>query len=183
MVGTAQLPAGESALYLSSIFAGNTALPAATLGINTLEVLPFFCTKTGVINQLGFNVTVLGGAGSVARVGLYDADSNSLYPTTLLADGGPIATDAGLGFKSSAIAVPVLSGKLYYLAYLCGISAPTVSGLGIDLFPSLGLAAAMASFQTGRFAVFAFGALPTPFPAGAAYTALANLVAVSVRFA
>ena len=101
-------------------------LPGATqstaaVGVDLLRAVPFLVQATGIINRIGFNVTV--GAGQ-ARVGIYSGDPDSLYPKTLLFDSGAIDT-SGTGFKSAACSIPVTTGQILWLVYLAGTSAPT----------------------------------------------------------
>jgi hypothetical protein len=96
--------------------------------INTLAFTPFWSGPGGVVSEIAFNVTISGGAGAKARCGLYDGDQVNLLPTSLIVDGGEF--DGTLVQLDNTILSPQVvlkRGRMYWLAYLCGTGAPTVT--------------------------------------------------------
>jgi hypothetical protein len=152
---------------------GPFAILTAAQAIGTLIAIPFIVGFRATLDQLNFNVTVAGGAGSVARVGIYRSTSRvNVYPSSLVVDAGQVDTNA-IGYKANA-AVATLRPGLYWAAYLAGVAAPTVhivanSAANPHASPLLGWTAANPPVANGSLRVAqAYGALPDPFPAGAA---------------
>jgi hypothetical protein len=129
-----------------------------------LRAFPFIPSKNITLDQIAFNVTTAQ-AGN-ARVGIYNDDGN-LYPSSLVIDGGEQATGV-VGVKVSVIEVPVLAGKLYWLAQLASV-AVAVRGLQIgSCIPILGLDSLLGTTPgLGWDVAFNYGALPVDYPAGA----------------
>jgi hypothetical protein len=108
------------------IAANVPALASGNPAINRLQFLPFFVSVKTTIDKIAFVVISGGGAGSVARCGLYNADQTTLKPTTLIVDGGEQSTGQA-GIKFTAVSQILLPGVLYFGAYFAGTSAPAIS--------------------------------------------------------
>ncbi len=149
-------------------------IPIGTQAItaDTLVAVPFPVGLSAVLDRIAFNVTVLGAA-SNARVGIYRATSaRTIYPAGLVVDGGSIST-ATTGWKEANITTPLQPG-LYWAAYVCSATAPTVNAMagtptnGVQ--PILGWTNTALPWNSLRVA-FSFAALPAAFPGGAALNA------------
>lgn len=66
---------------------------SATLGVGTLRLMPKFIPAPVTLDRLGAEITVVGDAASLFRIGIY-ADSGSLRPGALVLDAGTIAADS-----------------------------------------------------------------------------------------
>lgn len=147
---------------------------AAALAIDTLFASPIHCYRSGAIDRLAFLVSVVGGAGSVARGGIYrSADPGGFWPAVLVVDGGQQVCDVGVGGKVAALSgVMLRAGFQYWFAYLCGVAAPTVrcypaGAHQIGVSASAQDDAATSFLPWGGMSVArAYGALPAAFPAG-----------------
>lgn len=165
--------------------------PVAAMGtgappVDVLRAIPMWVATNSVIDQVLFEVTVVGGAGSVSRVGVYQGDPKSLYPTTLLFDSGSQATDAGVSVRALPANIAIAQGSLLWLAFLCSVAAPTIRILGATCQPLLGVSAAGLNVYNAGWTVgvAGFPPLPNPFPNGATLVTIAGAVPlVCVRFA
>jgi len=170
---------------------GRSDIPAAVaFPIDTLRCAPFIVARPTRIDRIGFQVTVVGGAGSVARCGIYRATSRiSIYPGTLIVDGGEkdCAAAGGIGVKSTVIDKWLDPGILYWFVYNAGVSAPTSAAVllnGSGIMPAVaGMAAGTLTDTSATLAVAsAYAALPATFPAGAAF-GTGSTASVAVRLA
>lgn len=82
----------------------STSLSTSQFTANQLRLIPFVINRTVTLSALALETTTAGDAGSVARLGIYSADSNG-QPSTLLAEAGTVATDA-VGCPEAAFASP-----------------------------------------------------------------------------
>ena len=114
------------------------------------------------IDRIQIHVQAPSGAGTRARLGIYNNGTN-LYPGTLLADYGAVLTDAAVAVE--IVINQALVKGIYWLAILAE-AAPTlyVSAEGLNI---VGRTLSYRHFGSWR-AVQAYGALPDPYPAGAA---------------
>lgn len=142
----------------------NFAQPAGIL-----HAMPWVARRTGLLNLLSVGVTIAGGGGSLFRFGLYDADQDRAFPTSLLFQSG--AEDGTVAaVHSLATAIPVIAGHLYFGVYTCNAAAPqpTVRSYNGSVFGFFGIDPATMSNTLMAFRVpFAFAALPVAWPGGA----------------
>lgn len=176
-----------SEVWMSGGFITTQNNNSAALAINTLTAIPLYVARQMRIDRLGFVVGVVGGAGSVARIGIYNSDSTTRYPTTRLFDGGEFACDAAAGGKITTLDL-LLQPDLYWIVYLSGVAAPSVLRVANDNYnPIYGqkITAAGVSkvFQLGFTVAQAYGPLPVSFPAGAALAEGTGLALGWVRLA
>lgn len=153
---------------------------------NRLVAIPFVVDAPFRIDRLAFHCT-LAGAGSAARVGIYASVNDArgdLYPGALLVDGGSQAT-TGTGLKTSTVSVDVEPGRLYWAAYVCSATAPTVRSLPVAaLYPMLsGITGTGTAAGWGVYVTFTYGSLPAVFPreVGATMDTSANAPAIRFR--
>lgn len=148
--------------------ANQTAYATSAMDVDNLRARPFVVGRAGYIDRIAFELTTAGGAGSVARCGIYKATSKyNLYPRDLLIDGGEFACDGSTGVKSTTVNLYLPEG-LYYLACLAGVSAPTLRFSVVGSVPSfLGCPNTIgANIYVSVNVAKAYGALPSTFTAG-----------------
>lgn len=169
-------PAITPALALSRYKAGDyftlpivsTQTGAANSGF--LVAFPLYFPNIS-IDRIGCLVTVAGGAGSLGRMGIYNASTTEAYPSTLLIDGGTVSV-ASTGNREVTVAVTLAAG-FYWLAYLADTVvtlAPTMRQQNVCINPFAPIVSTNTLFQSGggvRAGGVASGSLPATFPAGA----------------
>jgi hypothetical protein len=69
--------------------AGSNASSTGTTGTGTLRLLPWYVPTAVSLTRLGAEVTTVGEAGSLYRLGIY-SDNGSGYPVALLVDADTI---------------------------------------------------------------------------------------------
>lgn len=163
----------------------SSAATTTAFAIGTLVAVPFVSTRGGTLDRIAFAVTTGGGAGSKARVGIYDSVSDiDPYPNTLVVDGGEYDSTV-VGVKNTVINVALTPNKLYFLVYLCGTAAPTVRATTTNVMePIYGMDNAFAATVGTVISVAqAYGALPGTFPSGGTINSAAVVVpTVGLRF-
>ena len=102
----------------------------------------------------------------------------------MIFDSGSFDTTVA-GNKDAIINFPFAAGVLYFAASIFGVAAPTVRvPLTSSLEPLFGMGSDLQFAQYGLSIARAFGALPDPFPAGAAYfTSTVNAPLIGFRVA
>ena len=141
--------------------------------VDTLLVVPRGFPRIVTLDRIAFECATVGGAGSVARVGIYKATStDNPYPSALVVDGGEKVTDVGTGVKSSNIAVTLEAFTYYWFAYLCGVANPTIRCNEAVYTKPIGLVSTFGSapHHVALSVALAYAALPATFPAGATGT-------------
>lgn len=101
-----------------------------TLNVNTVRYKPFFVPVRRAFDRIGVNVATAGGAGAVARMGLYNSSGGK--PSTLIVDAGTISTTS-TGAKEITIS-QTLDAGLYYVA-IVGQTASCVVSAYAPLVP------------------------------------------------
>lgn len=151
------------------LYPANRTLNTATAGLTGLRCIyaPYLFRSGARITHLTCNVTVAGGAGTVARLGIYSVKADG-YIGDLLATTGDIAMDSS-GFKATALSSPVsLPPGWYYVAIVSSTNAtqPTLTAWGSTLTSTLG--GSPLGFTTGgvtpieyRYEALASAVLPT----------------------
>lgn len=149
-------------------FQGGFATANTAKAIGTLFATPFIVPVPGKVDRLGFDVQATA-VGAVARLGLYNMKAGDFYPGELIIDGGEQDAAGAVGFKSTA-ADFYLDQGIYWWVYTAGVLAPTVRCVAAaDVNPLfLGMTTALAQ-RTEISVARAYAALPSTFPAGAAY--------------
>lgn len=136
------------------------------ISANHLFALPIYFGQAKGVDTIVFNVATAAGAGALARVGLYE-DDGSLYPGSLLVDGGTVAVDS-TGYKVVTFeSVTTPANKVVWLAIVSD-STPTLSTAVGTRSDFLGAATlAQGRHNWGYRVNFTFDALPATYPAGA----------------
>ena len=144
------------------------ASPIATGGAR-IEAWPYLERNGGNIDAYSFRVSA-GAAGNV-RVGIYANIGDHLrivYPGALVFDSGNVDVTAA-GHKVINASLALSANTLYWFVIATG-AVPTVRCASTPS-PAWGIFGLDSTLQFPRNflgAAFAFGALPNPFPAGAA---------------
>lgn len=138
---------------------------ADTYAVDELRAVPFLAGRGLDVDQLSFRVAVAGLAGSVARVGIYEADERSLYPTTLMVDGGEKSGVAPVGVRSTSVLIRLNAARLYYFVYICGVTEPQINAVNPSGF--FGISDQITNLLGSLSVPFAYGVLPAQFPSGA----------------
>ena len=93
---------------------GTTAVGTVGLNKDRSYCTGLYVPRGGGIDRVGIEVTVVGGAGSVTRIGLY-ADNDGV-PGSLLFDAGTIDTATATGFIQATVNWTNLNDGLYWVA-------------------------------------------------------------------
>ena len=170
--------------YACGLLFGNMANQLQT--IDQLVATPFMLSRPGTVNSLALNNQGSGGVGSKHRIGLYNSDPSHFGPTSLLVDGGEIDATI-LGGVRVAVNVPLLAGKVYWAAYICGVGAPTMSTIPAQaMWANNNVIGPQGPGSNVVFSIVkvarAYGALPDPFPLAGLTAIQQNMVAVYLRF-
>jgi len=172
----------SDAYYIAGVLtAPSSGLSSGSPTINSLVAVDFVVPVRMRVDRIGFSVIGAGGAGSVARCGIYTNTAGTNYPGTLVVDGGEFVTTS-TGFKVATIDT-ILEPGLYWFVYLAGTAAPTVkcasTNDGSALF--FGWSSNLTNRQHGWVVTQTYGALPTSFPAGGVVNSGVSKAAVGVR--
>ena len=123
----------------SPVSVGVTGTPA----INRYNYIPFVLGQTVVVDKICFVLLGGGAGGAKARCGLYNANQTTLKPTTLIVDGGELATTVGQeGVKSSVVSLTLTKNVVYCSAYVSGTATSTINTVSANghIHPHLGFA-------------------------------------------
>lgn len=101
---------------------GNSTAGAVTL--NRVYFVPFLLSNPLTIDQIGFEVTTGGSAGSILRAGVYGAGEDGLPGDLLFAD--PSTVDGTSIAEKTVNASVVLPPGRIYLAVVAQVAAPTM---------------------------------------------------------
>lgn len=176
-------PIGAGRIHVP--MANATALATGAPAASVLHAIPFVQGHHGTVDALFINVTGAG-AGSSANLGIYESTSiDDPTPAALVDDAGNGSTSS-TGLKTYLLATPrrLAPGRLYWLAYLCSSTAPTIRTIPLaacwpvgDLDSGMGSAPGVAWSASQSP-----GSLPGSFPGGGAWVTAAPVPAVGVRW-
>lgn len=102
-----------------------TQATTGPVSANQDEYAPFFVQSPVTVDRLVCEVTTAGAAGATLRMGIYNADGDH-RPTTLVVDGGTVATDT-TGVKTATVNVTLNPGR--YLTVINSSVAPNLRTL------------------------------------------------------
>lgn len=143
-----------------------TPLVAGALVANILTAIPFMVPKTITLDAIGVRVTTLALNKNI-ELGIY-ADNGNLYPDGLILDAGNVSTTL-TGVKTISINQTLFKNKLYWLSLVSNATPSIVVVPAAAIVPVLGYDNTFPLTPgTGYSVASAYGALPDPFPAGAA---------------
>jgi hypothetical protein len=152
----------------NSYYAPEGNRSTVTTVLNQMTAVPFFVSNTESFDRIGAEVTTVGTAGSVVRLGIY-ADSGVGQPGALVLDAGTIAGDVQ---AAAEITINVtLPAGLYWLAAVGQtIGTPIMRCLSATNTVPCGVAtlavATGASPQMGHRMAGVTAGLPNPFVVG-----------------
>lgn len=181
-VGTA--PSSPAGAFSQGLVSGkyigppNTSPGGVALAVQgVLACSPIMIGNSGVLDRIGINVTVLGEAGSVVRLGIYK-DNGLGQPDYLILDAGTVPGDGSTGIKEITISQWVLPGRYWLaaVAQLCPTTGPTVrasTGSPLVFLPDTAANADNPGARNGFQQSSITGALPARW--GTANTASATL--------
>jgi hypothetical protein len=86
----------------------------------TLEVIPSPIARDCILDRIAINVTIVGTAGAVIRLGIWEDDGSGGYPGKLILDAGTVVGDSGTGVKAITISQPVQAGLIWVGAAIQG---------------------------------------------------------------
>jgi hypothetical protein len=155
------------------------AAPAAALvtigaAIGQLRITPCPMGRACVIDALAVEITVLGTAGAVVRVGVYSIDPVTLA-STLLLDAGTVDATAVAVKQITGLSLPVPAGVVLGLTAVAQVAGCTIRGQGgggqyVGLATPTTMVANLISAWNSVATTFT-GALPPTLPALSVSTA------------
>lgn len=83
-------------------------------GLQRLFLVPIMLPRAVAFSKLAARLSVVGGAGSSARLGIYNADQSTKRATTLLAGTDTIDATSGVGPKEADASGTMLANTLYF---------------------------------------------------------------------
>lgn len=149
--------------------------PQTTLsvGLNQLSVLPIWFPAGLALDRIGIEVTTVGTAGAIFRLGIYN-DTNG-YPGTLLAEYGTVDCATAIGVQQLTISQTIPSSGWYWLGGAVQVATSTlrvVNGPAGPFQPSGGTVPPATTVFIGYYSGGISGALPGTFSSPVAYNAL-----------
>lgn len=169
--------------YYSGLY--STSSTTGTLSVQRLTVVPIWLPAPRTVDRIGLEVTTAGGAGTLARLGLYLADPSTRMATTRLLDAGTVDVTT-TGVKQATISQSLPEG-LSYLAVIA--SGGTFRAAQASSYMPMygGAGAAVNDFAHLVFwdnAAYVVGsALPTTLPTPSGYASGVNPPMLMVRAA
>lgn len=151
--------------------ANGTAGSTVAYAIDRLVAIPFVVNAPFLIDTIQFNITTGGGAGALARIGIYDSRDDRegrVYPGARLYDGGEV-DGTSTGVHSASPGLSLEAGHVYWMAYHAGVAAPTIRSVpaaGMGILPGCDGAMGTAHYW-GIYASLTYSStngLPTTFP-------------------
>lgn len=162
-----------------------TAYTTVSATFNQIFGYPVVIGRSGILDQIGFEVTTGagGGSGGVARAAIYNSNSSG-FPNSLVVDGGEKSTEANAVLTSS-ISVYVEAG-LYWFCLWPGVATATVRAGSVGAISAmLGVPTTMGASGYGiinKGSQAYNGAWPTAFPTTNPSLVASSLRMVHVRF-
>jgi hypothetical protein len=154
-------------IFVSGQYTVNTAGPPTTSGLtnNRLYYLPYLITTSTTFDRMGLeHLGVVGGAGSVVRLGIYSSTDG--LPSTRVLDAGSLDLTTAVAFKTIPISVTLAPG-LYYLGVVAQITSGSCTFRTI--IPSIVTPSSDGTINGAKFEA-ASGALPATATPGVSNT-------------
>jgi hypothetical protein len=151
----------QTARYYNGQVAG-TSVSAVALTADTLYAIPFLVNKTNTFDRISIDVTAAAAAGKKARLGIYQSNTATQLPGTLLLDAGEVAVDA---IATVEITISqALSAGLYYLAVVSDGTPTLQANAAASATAYLGAATPNACAQASRLTrSHTYAALPATY--------------------
>ena len=149
--------------------------------LNVLRAFPFYLSEPVTLDAIVSEVTAGGTAGSRYRIGIYRATSLfNPYPSALVAgsDAAEYNADA-VAVTDQAVSILLVPGVYWSATFNNAAAAPTFRGNNaattLDIMGYPRALGALATQRRGLTVAATYGAMPTPFPAGATELGVAGL--------
>lgn len=137
---------------------------AGALAVDRLYAYLIKIVRPITFDRIAIQITIAAAAGKLLRLGIYNVGAN-LIPGTLLLDAGAVAADA-VAIKEITISQQLTKGYWWVAAITDGTPTVVRSNGNSPVGMPLGIpAASFSGHNTSVFAVQAYGALPSTFPA------------------
>jgi hypothetical protein len=156
-------------------FYGPTGVPSTgTPSVAQLTLAPITLDRLSILQALVAEVTTVGSAGAVVRLGVYGDDGSGLFPGALIVDAGTIdATVLGNSTITLATALVLPAGKYWVGGVTQGAptTAPAMRVVGTSggvLMPST--TASSSNIPTGAAQNTVTAALPASFTTAIGFT-------------
>ena len=128
----------------------------------TAIAVPFYSGNGGTADRIGIGITT-GNASSVIRLGLYNSDPSTGYPTTVLLDAGTVDSSAGAGAADREITISqvLAPNTLYWLVAVAQGGTPATRGYTASGSPLVLMTAVSNNLGAGYKQTSVSGALGT----------------------
>jgi len=148
------------------LFTKSGEISAVAMGANKLITMPLPVARAMTLDRIGVKFQAGGGAGTHARLGIYN-DGSDIYPGTLLLDAGLVDSSA-----AAIVAITISQSLTKGLYHIAIISDGTPALYRAQYFIGMGGYASAGNYWgCGWEVAQAYGALPATFHAGAAQDA------------
>ena len=155
VAGVPQMPYfTSSTIYLTTPTGSPTNL---AISANRLHMMPIWVPYRRAFTTLATVVQSGGAGGTVARLGLYNANQTSGKPTTLIEEGAAAVAVDGTGVKTATIS-QTLDPGMYWLA-LVSDGAPTIPCAAATNPIGREFTGTTANVATNLYRAFTYGAL------------------------
>jgi hypothetical protein len=168
--------------YPTGQMVGNSAGVAAMFA-DIVVYIPTLISTPRTIDAIQFRVSVVGGAGSVSKVGIYNSTLDG-KPATLIDQSASINTASAAGIKVGTMTKRRYKPGLYFLAYTCSVSAPTCNTPGTSqINPIIGGDANMLASNGGFYEANATLTLPATAGVTSGIRAIDQIPLLALRLA
>lgn len=186
-LSTALKSTGRGGVYRGKgLFYGPEGVPTTgTPSAGQLTLAPMNIDRVCLLQALVAEVTTVGSAGAVVRLGVYKDDGSGLFPGALVVDAGTIdATVLGNSTITLGTAIPLPPGRYWVGGASQGApsTAPimrTVGTSGAVLMPST--TASASNIPTGAAQNGVTGALPSAYTTTLGFTSAVTRVALKLN--
>lgn len=168
-------PIDATNTWYTPYITNSTALTTLALTASRIYFIPFIVPARVTVTGLAINVTTA--AAGTAQVGIYD--SANFRPNSLL--GSVTNLDTGTtGVKSGNVNVPLIPGRLYWVALATSAAATVRAGAVGGVQTIMGINITGTAYTTHYFA--SGSTLPNPAPATALTVGTGTIPIVFMRF-
>lgn len=154
---------GGHTLAVSAAYIGapqSIAVTATAVGNGVQYFVPVWVPRLLSLDQLAVNVTIVGGTGSLMRLGIYN-DTGAHVPGTVLLDAGTVATESGTGLKSITIDQSLTPGLWWFSGCQQGVPSPNATVSTAFLATASSTAGALTQTISCRYKTGVTGAFAT----------------------
>lgn len=186
-IGASLKSKGRSGVYRAKgLYYGPEGVPTTnTPSANQLTLAPMNIDRVCLLQALVAEVTTVGSAGAVVRLGVYKDDGSGMYPGALVLDAGTIdATILGNATITLSTALALAPGRYWVGGASQGApsTAPVMRTVGTSggvLMPSN--TASASNIPTGAAQNSVSGALPSAFTTSIGFTSAVPRVVLQLN--